>query len=559
MSIQLVLSHYLAGLRERNELDVLLPELLKAMGHNVLSRPQIGPGQAGVDVLSTRPGTDGIDEVYVFIIKFGNVGRVDFYGGPQSIDPSIREACNDFLRNRLPEPLKLRHKRIVLVSNGVLLQEAQAGFSALTVDIAARPLCSLEFWGTDQLTPWIEQYLFDETLLLERGKSDLRAALAGLEETGSATSRFIRFVDACFETPTEESQQSTATQKKKFLRRCAAASMGWAVLLVWGKSEGNLKPGVVTGEYLILRMWAEAVKQELCADSAFTDRFETFVALHTQALVDYFDKVMPILETPRAVLRCRPERVFYLELMFEELGRLATLLLLLQRIPGQEELRTKIRGAIIHLVNQHLGVLLPLYDRHTIDLTLLFCALMGESDWNNTQIIASGVVARLHHALRTNCYLPIDTDSLEDAIALDRNKADSRDFLQTSTLVPALATVTSLLGDEETFQVLQDKILPLMKGVTLERWFPTTRLETLSGSSQGIYSVGISKALSGLRPSAREEAEASIKIFDGAAASSDFRWYGNWQILIALSARLYRHPLPTWFISEYCNPEHPAQ
>lgn len=56
MSIQLVLSHYLAGLRERNELDVLLPELLKAMGHNVLSRPQVGPGQAGVDVLSTKTG-----------------------------------------------------------------------------------------------------------------------------------------------------------------------------------------------------------------------------------------------------------------------------------------------------------------------------------------------------------------------------------------------------------------------------------------------------------------------------------------------------------------------
>lgn len=87
MSIQLVLSHYLAGLRERNELDVLLPELLKAMGHNVLSRPQIGPAQAGVDVLSTKVGADGVDEVFVFIIKFGNVGRADFYGGPQSIDP----------------------------------------------------------------------------------------------------------------------------------------------------------------------------------------------------------------------------------------------------------------------------------------------------------------------------------------------------------------------------------------------------------------------------------------------------------------------------------------
>ncbi|HID9471186.1 TPA: hypothetical protein ACXI1T_003944 [Serratia liquefaciens] len=558
MSIQLVLSHYLAGLRERNELDVLLPELLKAMGHNVLSRPQIGPAQAGVDVLSTKAGADGVDEVFVFIIKFGNVGRADFYGGPQSIDPSIREACNDFLRNRLPERLKPLRKRIVLVSNGVLLQEAQAGFSALTEDIATRQLCSLEFWGTDQLTPCIEQYLFDETLLLARGKSDLRAALAGLEESGSAINRFIRFVDTCFEIQAEESEQSAETRKKKFLRRCAAASMGWAVLLVWGKSEDNLKPGVVTGEYLILRMWAEAAKLELYADNAFIDRFETLVTLHIQALVDYFEKVMPTLEAPRAVLRWRPDRVFYLELMFEELGRLSTLLLLLQQKSGEETLRTTIRNAIIHLVNQHSGVLLPLYDGHSIDLTLLFCALMGESDWDNTRIIAGEVVARLHHALRTECYLPVDTDSLEDAIALDSNKAESRDFFQTSTLVPALATVTSLLGDEEALQTLRDQLLPLMKGVTLERWFPTTTLETLSGSSLGIHSVGISRALSGLRPSAREEAEASIKTFDGAAVPSDFRWYCNWQVLIALSARLYRHPLPTWFINEYSPIGHSA-
>lgn len=134
---------------------------------------------------------------------------------------------------------------------------------------------------------------------------------------------------------------------------------------------------------------------------------------------------------------------------------------------------------------------------------------------------------------------------------LQATKAENRDFFQTSTLVPALATVTSLLGDEETFQALRDKVLPLMAGVTLERWFPAASLETLSGSSQGIYSVGISRALSGLRPSAREEAEASMKTFDGAAAPSGFRWYGNWQILIALSAQLYRHPLPTWFINEY--------
>lgn len=371
MSIQLVLSHYLAGLRERDELDALLPELLKAMGHSVLSRPQIGVGQAGVDVVSTMQDEAGIDEVYVFIIKFGDVGRGDFYGGKQAIDPSVREACNDFIRNRLPEHLQPLRKKIILVSNGVLLQEAQSGFSALSKDVAERPLCNLDFWGTDQLTPWIEQHLFDETLLLAKGKSDLRAALAGLEESGTAVNRFIRFVDACFVAPAEESALGTASRKKKFLKRCATASMGWAVLLVWGKSEDNLKPGVIAGEYLILRMWAEAVKVEMFADTSFIDRLQTMVEIQVRALIDYFDKVMPTLESPRAVLSYRPERTLYTELIFEEMGRLATLLLLLQQLPDKEELRSAIQKSIIHLVNQHHGAKLPTYDGQTIDLRKL--------------------------------------------------------------------------------------------------------------------------------------------------------------------------------------------
>ncbi len=560
MSIQLVLSHYLAGLRERDELDALLPELLKAMGHSVLSRPQIGVAQAGVDVVSTKPDETGTEEVYIFVIKFGNVGRGDFYGGKQAIDPSIREACNDFIRNRLPEHLRTLHKKIVLVSNGVLLQEAQAGFSALSHDVADRPLCKLDFWGSDQLTPWIEQYLFDENLLLAKGKSDLRAALAGLEESGSAIGRFIRFVEACFVAPEDDSEQSDTTRKKKFLRRCAAASMGWAVLLVWGQSEGNLKPGVVAGEYLLLRMWAEAVKTGLTADNAFTDRLGTMVALQVKSLTEYFEKVMPTLESPQAVLSYRPERVLYVELVFEELGRLATLLLLLQQMSGQEERRAEIRNLIAHLINQHPGCRLPTYDGQTIDMTLVFAALMGESAWDEVQGLVSEAIVRLHYALNTDRYLPVDTDYLEDAVALNVTQvAGGREFFETSTLVPALATVAALLNDEGALQQLRDEIVPLMKNVTLERWFPEASLETLTGSTQVVQNVGVSKALVGFRASAGEEAEVSVKPFPGAASASDFKWYQTqWQVLVALSARIHRHPLPTWFLAEYRRSEHPA-
>lgn len=556
MSIQLVFSHYLAALRERDELDALLPELLKAMGHSVLSRPQIGVMQAGVDVVSTKEDDKGNVEVFLFVVKFGDVGRGDFYGGKQAVDPSIREACNDFARNRLPEQLRPLRKRVILITNGVLKQEAQAGFAALSHDVAERPQCSLEFWGTDQLTPLIEQYLFDENLLLSKGKSNLRAALAGLEESDTAIHRFARFVESCFEAAEEESKQSEATRRKKFLKRCAAASMGWAVLLVWGRSEDNLKPGVVSGEYLALRMWAEAVKTGLSADELFTERLEAMIVLQVRALLDYFEKVMPQLLNRQAVLAHRPERLLYSGLVFEEMGRLATLLLLLQHCPDQDKLRAKTHKQLLHVINEHSGCRLPVYDDQSIDLTLILAALMGNSDWDNAQRILSEVTNRLQRALRTNRYLPVDTDLLEDAVALNvTGDAGPRDFFEASSLVPALATVAAFLGDEVTLKHLRDDVQPGLENVTLERWFPEVSLETLTGSNRPVQEVGGSRAIAGVRATTLEEAEASLKLFKGAADPTDFKWHGTpWTILAALSARIHRHPVPTWFLAEYARP-----
>jgi hypothetical protein len=560
MSIQLVLSHYLAGLRERDELDALLPELLKAMGHSVVSRPQVGVAQAGVDVVSTHSDDEGNLEVYLFVIKFGDVGRDDFYGGKQSIDPSIREAANDFVRNRLPENLRGARKRIVLLTNGVLKQEAQAGYAALSHDVAERPKCSLEFWGTDQLTQLIEENLFDENLLLAKGKSDLRAALAGLEESGTAVHRFIRFVDSCFVT-TPGPTQSEAVRKKKFLKRCAAASMGWAVLLVWGQSEGNLKPGVIAGEYLALRMWSEAVKEGFAHEDVFAERLASTLSLQVKALLEYFEKVLPQLTSKRAVLAHRPERILYADLVVEELGRLASLSLLLRAIlPTEESLRTSVRERLIEVANEHGGVLLPVYDGHTIDITLVLAALMEESDCGNAKRLLSAIAIRLKRALQSGQYLPVDTDLLEDAFAVHVTKeAEPREFFQTSTLFPALATVAALTNEEDTLRLLREEIHPLLQDVTLERWYPTMSLETMTGSRKTVQDVGVSRAIAGVRATTAAEKEASLSLADGAAAPSDFAWHDTPMIvLVALSARLHRHPVPTWFL-QMCAAEHAAQ
>jgi hypothetical protein len=555
MSVQLVLSHYLAGLRERDELDALLPELLKAMGHSVISRAQIGVGQAGVDVVSTNTDESGNTEAFLFVIKFGDLGRDDFYGGKQAVEPSVREASNDFVRNRLPEDLRGARKNIVILSNGVLKQEAQAGYAALSHDVAERPLCSLDFWGMDQLTLLIEQYLFDENLLLEKGKADLRAALAGLEESETAVHRFVRFVDSCFSAD-RQSTQSRSARKKKFLKQCAAASMGWAVLLVWGQSEGNLKPGVVVGEYLALRIWSEAVQDGLAEDNLVVERLTSTLELQVKALLDYFEKVMPQLVSRRALLAYRPERIVYADLVFDELGRLASLALLLRKLmPDESDLRTRVRQHLIILLNEHCGSLLPVYDGHTIDLTLVVAALMEESDDSNVKQLLTAMAIRFHRALRLDKYLPVDTDLLEDALAAHVTKdAEPRAFFQTSSLFPALGTMVSLLKDEKALALLRDEIQPMLQDVTLERWFPAASLETLTGSSNAIQEVGVSRAIAGLRATTAEEADASLKTVPGAADPTEFKWHGTpFLVLAALSARFHRHPVPTWFLRECAN------
>ncbi|PIB53757.1 hypothetical protein [Pseudomonas sp. 2822-17] len=553
MSIQLVLSHYLSGLRERDELDALLPDLLQAMGHSVLSRAQVGVNQGGVDVMSTKENEEGGTEVFLFVIKFGNVGRSDFYGSQQAILPSILQASTEYLRNRLPEALRGFKKRIVLVSNGILKQDAQSDYAALSTQVTEMaPLCSLDFWGMDQLSPLIEKYLFDDALLLEKGKSDLRAALAGLEDTHSSFSRFVRFVDDCLSAKEDDQDVSGNSRRNRFYKRAAAAAIGWAVLLVWAESEGNQKPGVLAGEYLLLRLWGESVKLGLQNEAQFTKRFETLAQLHADALLRYYERVMPSLLNRRNVLRYRPDHVLYMELICDELGRLGTMLLLFLALKVDRTRVVAIHSCLVSLINEHNGCFLPVYDGQAIDLSLAMGAILATGDTTSARFMLQECIDRFDTALRQKRIMPVDTDDLEDAMALYYGKeTDRARFFQTTTLVPMLGTMAAVLGDQECLNQLSEEIVPRLKGVTKERWFPQKALETLICSDTYVNTVGISRSLSGFQQSPAEEMEVSLKVPKQAASPEDFAWHGTpWEVLIAISARLHRHPVPTWYLAK---------
>ncbi|QFQ89116.1 hypothetical protein F8A10_17110 [Paracoccus kondratievae] len=101
--MKLILKEYLASLKERGDLDkVLLPNLLSAMGLQVLKTPMIGTRQDGVDISAVGQLPDD-DQKYLYLlcVKAGDVGRNDWDAGPQSVRPELQEILDVYIGSKV--------------------------------------------------------------------------------------------------------------------------------------------------------------------------------------------------------------------------------------------------------------------------------------------------------------------------------------------------------------------------------------------------------------------------------------------------------------------------
>jgi len=110
--VKLILAQYLRTLKERDEFDRLLPDLLLAMGYVSVSKPQTGVRQYGVDLAAVGASPeDGVQELLLLVIKRGDIGRADWDTGPQSVRQSLNEVFDVYLKTLIePAHKSLRKK-----------------------------------------------------------------------------------------------------------------------------------------------------------------------------------------------------------------------------------------------------------------------------------------------------------------------------------------------------------------------------------------------------------------------------------------------------------------
>ena len=562
--MKLIIRQYLASLKERGELDAILPDLLSELGLNVYSRPGRGTRQDGVDVAAVgKLEDDGTDKVYLFSIKAGDLTRSGWDGNtPQSLRPSLNEIRDTYIPNRMP--VEHRDKEIVvcLCLGGEIREEVSQQIEGYIRQFNCGRSVAFQEWNGDKLADLIQSNFLREELLPEESRSQLRKALALLDEPEASYRYFAELIRSLGTVEgKEDKEQLTALRQMNI---CL-----W-VLYAWARDVDNVESAYRSSEITLLHGWnitRTYFKKSTKIANSIKETFSSLLSTYHQ-ICDYFlaKKVLPFVDK-RHALSVAVGGSCDLDInlrMFDILGRLALNGLWtywrLSYLLGQEAgIREKIieglryyATTIKHLISNNPTLLLPIKDEQVIDISIAVLLLMIEG--HSESEIKSWLDEIMQQAIfchRANGKYPCNIESYADL--LDHPQQDE-DYLVESTcgsvLYPMIGLWASLYGDEQVFEQVKKIKSDHLQHCDFQLWFPDdtseqnfyTNIEDHGGM---LLDINVDQPLEAFADHIFGECDRSPQFKELSACKYGVR------PLILVACRHYRLPIPVHFFKDF--------
>lgn len=562
--MKLILKQYLASLKERKELDAVLPDLLSSMGMNVFISPTRGVKEYGVDIAAVGHVKAKEEKVYLFSVKSGNLTRDTWNGNTdQALRPSLDEIQDSFIPSRLPP--EHRDKKIVIclcfggdVNSGI--RQEVSGYEKRNT----RDNISFEEWNGDKLSEFIQKYLLKEKLLPSSCQALLRKSLALLEEPESSNKHFSQLVDEVLSNATDSDSVASAITR---VNVCL-----W-VLYSWCRDGGNLESAYLSSELALLLAWNK-VKDDYTGRNKSSKSFDSILDTYQHITDCYVDRcLIPYVEFKYALSHAvhSPSSIDVNIKLFDVLGRLAVkghwILDSLSKnyvetppIAGeseeQEKLRLRLREitrSINLLVVNNPMLLSPYKDSQAIDLGLALTLLSNNSELDDfVQSWLSEMVNRCIFCFESNGMYPIVHNSYEKLLEhRNKDKADSNyknKVTEASVLYPLLTVFCSLYKLDSVSQDLEKFATEKLAHSTLQYWYPNQHSEDAMysnsdthGSASTDFPMNSSSALEHIKQEC-SEADSFKKmsaITEGKAP------------LVLTACRCYRYPVPFHYLEDW--------
>jgi len=566
--MKLIIRQYLAGLKERNELDAILPDLLSQMGLTVYSRPARGTRQDGVDVAAVGSIDGGPEKVYLFSIKAGDLTRKEWDGDAiQSLRPSLNEVLDAYIRNRIPPEHKGKEVVICMTFGGDVQEQVRPQLVAFTGKNSKEGEISFEEWNGDKLATLIQTHFLREDLLAEGVRSDLRKALALLDEPDSSFEYFkalVRTLDGDF---------ASDEARVRALRQLSVCL--W-ILFSWARDAGNLECCYRASEATLLHGWniyrafaGKKNKASRAAGYAFSSIFQAYQQITSAYIAKMVPHVQQLHALSAAVQGGSPIDANLR--MFDLLGRLAlaglwsysALLQVDSEGAASETLRAEAAGAaaaVKFLVSNNPTLYTPAKDDQSTEIALAAILLMVSDDGRQTlQAWLTEMMHRIRLAFVTNERYPSILESYSEL--LDHPVSKDAEYRETvtsaSVLYPVLAHIAAILGDDALFQRVSKLQQEFLSHSNFQLWFTDDVSEDLLYTNNDIHGISFT----------------DIKLDKGPAGFLDmiagecgqFPQYAGlscvqnaWWPLALVACRHFRLPAPPQLLQAYVNPMAPG-
>lgn len=478
--MRLVIQEFLALLKERAELDRLLPDLLVAMGYEVIKRAHQGEVEHGVDVAAVKRD-DGPPKLYIFQVKKGDIGPREWDVGHNSVRASLN-AISDVRFKDCGVPDAADAERVVVVvHNGELRGNVKENWKGFEDDYKYK----LERWDLGTLTDLIERHMLSEYLFPDAFRHLMRKGLAFLDVPGYDFHHFTALLDRYF------APEAGALTDKAIGEKLTTLRLVMAVAHKYALEAEDLAPSLFVSERCVLRSWGWLLGHGRL-DGAARRQFEEVLRLYLDHLMAYVQRIAPAMDVQNGLaFNDAADVVEYPLRAMEVVGTLGLAASFVRQY-GSAELTEAVGDALEGCVRQnHSACANPLLDRHQIPMFLGVWGLLATGRAETALWWINEAVARLALRKRRGKPLPEAFNNIEAVIEYEATGERPPHFHdESSTLIYFLCELLAIFQADDAYV----RFKGAFEEVNLQVWYPPSDVEAhlfINEVDSGVSEVSI--------------------------------------------------------------------
>jgi hypothetical protein len=554
--MKMIFRSYLASLREREELDAILPDLLSELGFVVFSRPQRGTAQAGVDIAAVGKDEDGEQKIFLFSVKQGDLTRQSWDGTPQDLRSSLNEILDSYIPNKIPKRYQDLKIVICLVFGGDMQEQVR---STVTGFIKRNTTAKISFdeWNGDRVAGLLVQGVLREEVMPKNVRSLFQKSIALVDEPDISYQHFKQMVNEL---------RKGATDIKSEVRIIRQLYIALWVLFVWARDIDNVEAPYRLSELVLLHIW-DIMRRHFHLKRSSSRRSAAVVLYHTIQLhltisTELLEKkIIPHVDKEYGIsIAIKTQSAVDVNIkLFDLLGRIGLTGLwlhwLTNQISDQKQRQVafdRISGLATvgyKLIDKNRALFLPLRDSQSIEIALflVFCGV-SKANIEDMRLWLHEMVDRLVLTVQTHGRYPCVFEDYRDLVAHPRERTEEYRKIATagSTLIPLLSVFLSDLDDKGALKKLFELKKKELEHCTLQVWMPD--LSTEMGIYHGeldhgvaICELPLSETGDELIETIKEACKNGMQLESLSAVERQ-----NWPIILT-ACRHYRLPIPPQF------------